>query len=392
MSSDPSVRNAANPLILGLMSGTSCDGIDAAIVRCGDKPELLHFQEQPMPEELREPLLRLARPGMDEIDPMGELDRVLGRAFGRTALAAIEAAGLKPADIAAIGSHGQTIRHRPRVRHPFTLQIGCPATIAETTGITTVADFRRRDIAAGGQGAPLVPFAHRQLFGQRGEAVAIVNIGGIANITFISSDGGVTGFDTGPGNMVMDGLMLALTDGRNGFDADGELAASGTLCEPLLEQLLAHPFLSRRPPKSTGREEFGAEIIDSILAWPELADADRLATACEWTARSIAGSAQFLPEPPVAWHICGGGAANAHLMRRLAALLAPARVDTTTAAGIKPKAVEATSFAILAHRALIGETNTLPSVTGAAHAVVGGQIVPGDNWRQLLADMPTWTR
>lgn len=385
-------RMSRSPLLIGLMSGTSCDGIDAAIVRFDDKPTLLHFSETPMPEELREPVLRLAEPGMDEIDPMGELDRLLGRAFGRAALAAIDAAGLKPADIAAIGSHGQTIRHRPRARNPFTMQIGCPATIAELTGITTVADFRRRDMAAGGEGAPLVPFAHRVLFGQHGEASAIVNIGGIANITFIGSRGEVTGFDTGPGNMVMDSLMLSLSDGRVGFDAGGELAASGEPCQPLLQELLAHPFLARRPPKSTGREEFGQKVADLILGWPDLSDADRLATACEWTAQSIAAAARFLPESPERWHICGGGAANRQLMRRLAELLAPAPVDTTAAAAVPPAAVEATSFAILARQTLLGLPNTLPAVTGAAHAVSGGQIVPGKNWLQLLEELPTWIR
>jgi len=388
MSANPS----ATPLIIGLMSGTSADGIDAAVVRMGERPELLHFHPSPMPEELREPILRLAAPGMDEIDPMGELDRLLGRAFGRAALAAIEAAGLKPGDIAAIGSHGQTIRHRPKARHPFTLQIGCPAGIAEITGITTIADFRRRDMVAGGQGAPLVPFAHRELFARQGESTAIANIGGIANITFIGSGGEVLGFDTGPGNMVMDGLMLTLSDGRFGFDADGDLAASGKVCQPLLERLLAHPFLQRRPPKSTGREEFGQEAVDTLLGWPELTDADRLATACEWTARSLADALRFLPETPPHWHICGGGAANRQLMLRLAELLAPATVDTTTSAGIPPAAVEAVSFAILARQTLLGRANTLPSVTGATHGVTGGQITPGANWIQLLADIPTWIR
>jgi len=388
MSGNPS----SAPLIIGLMSGTSADGIDAAIVRMGKRPELLHFQDSPMPEELREPILRLAAPGMDEIDPMGELDRLLGRAFGRAALAALDAAGMQASEIAAIGSHGQTIRHRPKARHPFTLQIGCPAAIAEITGITTIADFRRRDMVAGGQGAPLVPFAHRELFAHNGDATAIANIGGIANITFIGSDGEVLGFDTGPGNMVMDGLMLALSDGRFGFDADGELAASGRVCQPLLERLLAHPFLQRRPPKSTGREEFGREAIDTLLGWPELSDADRLATACEWTAQSLAEASRFLPKVPSRWHICGGGAANRQLMRRLGELLAPAAVDTTASAGIPPAAVEAVSFAILARQTLLGQANTLPSVTGATHGVAGGQITPGANWAQLLADIPTWIR
>lgn len=379
-------------LFVGVMTGTSCDGIDIAIVRFSERPELLHFTEHPMPGKLHEPMLRLASPGMDEIDAMGELDRALGEAIARAVLESIRDAGLNAQDIAAIGNHGQTIRHRPGAQYPFTLQIGSAAAIAEITGLTTISDFRSRDMAAGGQGAPLVPYAHRELFASEQCNTVVTNIGGIANISWLGTDGNVVGFDTGPGNMVMDGLMLALTDGRHGFDPQGELAATGNICRPLLETLMKHPFLNRMPPKSTGREEFGEQVVDQILAWPDLCDADRMATASAFTARSIAHSAAFLPEQINQWYICGGGVRNRHLMMQLKDLLSPAQVNSTEAAGIPPQAVEAVCFAILARQTLMGETNTLPAVTGAGHAVCGGQITPGRNWQELLHDIPLWIR
>jgi|AMFO01.1.fsa_nt_gi anhydro-N-acetylmuramic acid kinase len=380
---------------VGLMSGTSCDGIDVAIIRPNPEIELLHFATYPIPDELRELILRLAQPGVDEIDAMGGLDRAIGRAFGRATLQAIADAGLERQHIAAIGSHGQTIRHRPKGVDgdmPFTLQIGCAATIAEETGITTIADFRRRDIAAGGEGAPLAPFAHRLLFAQKEAATAVVNIGGIANITLLASDGSVIGFDTGPGNMVMDALMLALSDGRDAYDKNGALAAAGNVCPELLTRLMQHAFLQRRPPKSTGREEFGLDMLEPILSWPDISDADRMATASEFTARSIAESTRFLSETPRRWLICGGGVENAQLMQRLAELLAPAMVGNTAASGIAPEAVEAVCFALLGRQTLMGEENTIAAVTGATHAVCGGQITPGANWQALLQAIPAWTR
>jgi len=380
------------PIFLGLMSGTSCDGIDAAIVRLADKPELLHFAEYPLQEKLREPIMRLSAPGVDEIDAMGEIDRALGEVFADAALQAISEAGLKQADIAAIGSHGQTIRHRPEVRYPFTMQIGCASTIAEKTGITTISDFRSRDMAAGGQGAPLVPFAHRKLFATEGANTVVINIGGIANITWLGADGRTIGFDTGPGNMLMDGLMLALSDGRYGYDRDGDLAANGKVSEALLKKLLGHPFLKRLPPKSTGREDFGTTIIDSIMAWPDITDADRLATASAFTVRSIADAAHFLPSTPDRWLVCGGGAHNRHLMSQLKHGLAPASVQTTSEAGVPAEAVEAVCFAILAKQTLIGEANTMPEVTGAKHAVCGGLIAPGSNWAELNRAIAQWIR
>jgi len=371
-------------LFIGVMTGTSCDGIDIAIVRFSEKPELLHFMEYPMPKKLHEPILRLTSPGMDEVDAMGELDRALGEAIAAAIMESIRVAGINAQDIAAIGNHGQTIRHRPQARHPFTLQIGSAAAIAEKTGITTISDFRSRDMAAGGQGAPLVPYAHRDLFTSENHNTAIVNIGGIANVSWLGTDGDMIGFDTGPGNMVMDGLMLALSDGRHGYDPQGELAATGNICKPLLDKLLDHPFLHRPPPKSTGREEFGEQVVDQILAWPDLCDADRLAAASALTVQSIINSRKYFPDNATRWYICGGGSRNNHLMQQLKQQLSPAQVDSTEAAGIPPQAVEAVCFAILARQTLMGKPNTLPEVTGASHAVCGGQIIPGTNWQELV--------
>lgn len=382
------------PLLIGVMSGTSADGIDIAITRINadGKPALEHYREHPMPEKLREPILRLAEPGMDEIDALGELDRALGQAIAKAVLATIDDAGLKCGDIAAIGSHGQTIRHRPNARYAFSLQIGCPSTIAELTGITTVADFRRRDIAASGQGAPLTPFAHKAMFADPQQPVAVLNIGGIANVTCITPDDGLAGFDTGPGNMVMDGLMLALTDGRNGFDEDGNMAAAGQTCQLLLDELMGHPFFRKKPPKSCGREDFGRDIVHTIMARPGLTDSDRVRTALELTVQAIVQSLQWLPARPARWYVCGGGACNRFLLSRLAEALAPAEITTTDEAGMPAQALEAVSFALLAWHALQGTPNTLGEVTGAGHAVCGGHIVPGRNWPELLQSIPAWTR
>ncbi|RMD64944.1 MAG: anhydro-N-acetylmuramic acid kinase, partial [Planctomycetota bacterium] len=301
-------------------------------------------------------------------------------------------AGIEAGQVLAIGLHGQTIRHRPGLRHPFSLQIGSAAVLAERTGRTVVSGFRERDIAAGGQGAPLVPFAHRRFLADSGADVAVVNIGGMANITFLGADGTTLGFDTGPGNALMDALMVALTDGRAGMDENGELAAAGSACDELLDRLMAHPFFRRRPPKSTGREDFGYEQLDLLLGWPGLSDADRMATALELTARTIADAGRFLPRAPARWLICGGGSRNRTLMQRLATLLAPAPVAPTDRYGLPAAAIEAASFAVLAWEALRGRPNTLASVTGAARDVVGGMISPGANWPEIVRLIGSWTR
>ncbi|MDQ6954086.1 MAG: anhydro-N-acetylmuramic acid kinase [Mariprofundaceae bacterium] len=371
--------------LIGIMSGTSCDAIDVAVVHAGNH-QLVHFSEYPMPAELRESCLRLAAPGLNEIDALGNLDRALGMAFAASALSMLQENHISKQDILMIANHGQTIRHRPNGiagGHPFTLQLGCAASLAELTGITVVSDFRSRDIAAGGEGAPLVPFAHQQLFSKHNGATAILNIGGIANITMLYDDGSTQGFDTGPGNMLMDALALQLSDGRYGYDKDGGLAATGTVCQALLKALLSHRFIKQQPPKSTGRETFGEAVLDRILAWPALSDADRMATTCMFTVQSIVEQISFLKEVPKHWLICGGGAFNSHLMQSLALALAPAKVCTSLQYGIPAEAVEAISFALLGKQTLLGKHNTLNEVTGARHPVCAGQITPGNNWRQV---------
>lgn len=372
---------------VGLMSGTSLDGIDAAVVELqGNNVRLIAFDTYPLEDKLKEPILRLNVPGYDEIDSMGMLDRALGRVFAEAALAIIMQANLTPEQITAIGSHGQTIRHRPLGMDnsdPYTIQIGCAATIAEKTGITTVSDFRSRDIAASGQGAPLVPFVHQQLFAEPGKNIVVLNIGGIANITYLAGSGEVLGFDTGPGNMVMDGLMQVMSDARFRFDAGGELASMGTVNLDLLNSLLAHDFFKQEPPRSTGREDFGEQLIEQVMG-VDISDADKMATVCELTAQSIVNATAHLPETPDAWLVCGGGNHNVHLLSRLEALLAPKPVMTTTEAGLLADAVEAVAFAILAKHTLYGEANTLATVTGAFQDVCGGQITPGKNWRTIF--------
>jgi len=387
------------PLIIGMMSGTSADGIDVAIVRCGESTELIQFNEFPMPDSLRQHILHLATPenreDNSEIDSMGELDRILGLAYAEAALATIEQAGLNTDDIAAIGCHGQTLRHRPESMLPFTLQIGCASTLAEMTGITTISDFRSRDIAAGGEGAPLVPFAHQHLFASDQSNTAIVNIGGIANLTWIDQQGQTTGFDIGPGNMLMDALMTNISRGSKTFDQDGALASNGQISTELLATLMTHPFLKRTPPKSTGRETFGEDMVQQIIDWPGLSDADRMATACAFTADAIAESITMMTDTspsgsPIAVLICGGGARNQHLMHLLTEKLYPITVQPTDAAGIPAQAVEAISFALLARHTLMGSPNTLATVTGATRDVCGGQITPGNNWPALMQNIPEW--
>jgi len=371
--------------LIGMMSGTSCDGIDVAIIDVNSQ-KLAHFSAYPMPAELHEPILRLASPGLNEIDTLGSLDRALGLAFAKAANNAIKASNIAKEHILAIGNHGQTIRHRPHYsgNHPFTLQIGCAATLAELTGLTIISDFRSRDIAAGGEGAPLVPFAHQQLFGQQHRPTAILNLGGIANITMLNPDGSIQGFDTGPANMVMDALMLQLSDGRHAYDQYGELAASGNICTELLTVLMQEVFIFKTPPKSTGRETFGQTVVDYIMAWPDISDADRLATACALTVQSIVANISHLHCKPEQWFVCGGGAKNKHLMHSLKQALAPATIQTTDDLGIPSASVEAVSFALLAKYALLGKANTMAQVTGARHDVCGGQITPGENWPQVV--------
>lgn len=371
----------AENLYVGLMSGTSVDGIDAALVAIPDhspfRPRLLHARFEAMPPGLRERILAICLPADNEIDRLGMLDVELGEHFAASALELLREAGVAPARVRAIGSHGQTVRHRPGKHHPFTLQIGDAHVIAERTGITTVADFRRRDIAAGGQGAPLVPAFHDAVFSEPGRARMVVNIGGMANVTWLpgSRDEGVNGFDTGPGNVLLDAWHERHRGHR--FDRDGAWAASGRIHDSLLARLLADPYFKEPPPKSTGRERFSIDWIDEQLALldAECTPADVQATLAEVTARSIADAIRARA-PAAEVFLCGGGAHNSHLRHRIGAALPDCRVASTDAIGIDPDWVEAMAFAWLAHSTLEGKPGNLPAVTGARRAVVLGAIHP----------------
>ncbi|OLB81522.1 MAG: anhydro-N-acetylmuramic acid kinase, partial [Nitrospirae bacterium 13_2_20CM_2_61_4] len=312
--------------VIGLMSGTSADGVDAALVDIRGtghdlKITLKAFRTFPYPTAFRERLLQVMTGGT--VEDVCHLNGALGEWFARAALKVLKAAGVSPRRVALIGSHGQTLHHLPKPRREpvigsvrSTLQLGAPAVIAERTGITTVADFRSRDVAAGGEGAPLTPYLHYQLFRHPSRARAVVNLGGISNLTYLPAGGSlqsVRAFDTGPGNMVVDGVVRSVTGGRYQYDRSGRLARAGKVDEGLLRRLLQHPFLRRRPPKSTGREEFGERFIDRVVLLGRLArlsDADLVATATAFTARTIADAQKFLPRPVEEVVISGGGARN----------------------------------------------------------------------------------
>ena len=363
-------------LYIGLMSGTSMDAVDAALVDFSSTPpKLIATQRAPLDAGLRTALLALCVPGTNEIERMMELDARLGEIFAETTLALLKKSGVSATDIQAIGSHGQTIRHQPGGAYPFSLQIGNPALIAERTGITTVADFRRADIAAGGQGAPLVPAFHNVVLRSAEHDRVIVNIGGIANITVLPKDAKqpVTGFDTGPGNVLLDAWAERHLGKR--MDEDGCFAASGKLHEKLLHTLLSDKYFSLAPPKSTGREHFNIAWLDAVLKnYSSVAAQDVQATLCELTAASIAVAIQKHAPATKEVLICGGGAHNVHLMQRLRSRLSQCSVESTEKYDINPDWTEAMAFAWLAKQTLEGKPGNLPSVTGAKHATVLGTI------------------
>ncbi|MDX1505517.1 MAG: anhydro-N-acetylmuramic acid kinase [Spongiibacter sp.] len=366
---------------VGLMSGTSLDAIDAALVHIDDdRCTLKKGLEFPFPNALRAELLDLCQPGSDEIERLGRADRHLGLTLATAVNQLLHDAGLAASDIAAIGSHGQTIRHRPTdgaraATDAFSLQIGDPNTIAEHTGITTVADFRRRDIAAGGQGAPLVPAFHQTVFGSTNENRVIINIGGMANISLLPANRPAHGYDTGPGNILMD----AWIQHRHGehFDRDGRWAASGRCHQALLAKLLDTPFFSVSGPKSTGRECFNLDFVrEALTHFGDISDEDVQATLLEFTAQSIAQAIAKEELKESQWHLCGGGAANAALRQRLTELNTNGSVDDTDALGIHPDWVEAAAFAWLAMRCLHDLPGNLPSATGASGPRILGGIYP----------------
>lgn len=359
---------------IGLMSGTSMDGVDAVLARFGDRDvEILATHEAPYPAELREKLLEAAAAPVDEpIDDIGGLDRAVGECFLDAATTVLATSGLDAAAIRAIGSHGQTVRHQPDAIRPYSLQIGNPALIADGTGITTVGDFRSADIEAGGQGAPLVPPFHEWLFRAPGNNRVVANIGGIANITVLGPAGmPVIGFDTGPGNTLLD-RWIHVHRGE-AFDADGGWAAEGTCDELLLKRLLGFGYFALPPPKSTGLEDFNLHWLREYLTDAHT-PVDVQATLCELTARSIAAAIRDHAGQTKEMFVCGGGAHNGELLRRLGRNLPETRVATTAAVGLDPDWVEAVAFAWLAMRTLNDETGNLPSVTGASRKVVLGTI------------------
>lgn len=366
--------DTASALYLGLISGTSADSIDAVLVSFSrGVPQLRASHAHPWPAALRERMLALAQNEATlDLDAFGRLDVEIGHGFADAALHLLEQSNTPAQTVRAIGSHGQTLRHRPAGQHPFTLQLGDPSVIAERCGIEVVADFRRADIAAGGQGAPLLPALHAMLLARPGHVRVVLNLGGIANITVLRADGSVRGFDTGPANGLLDAWCMRQR--REPFDRDGAYAASGQVDAALLAALLADPYFTLPPPKSTGREHFH---LDWLATHPRLAALDPTdvqATLLELTARSVATAiAQYAPgaEEVLA---CGGGVHNGALMRRLGELLAPSVLLSTSRYGIDPDFLEATAFAWLARQRLLGLPGNLPAVTGARGPRVLGAI------------------
>ena len=371
---------SASALYLGLMSGTSADGIDAALVRFEGEGralrcQLVHGRTFAWDEATRTRLVALGQ-GADTVslDALGALDATVALAFADAALALLQDAGIPRGRVRAIGSHGQTIRHRPQADPPFTWQLGDGNVIAERSGIDTVADFRRRDVAAGGQGAPLMPAFHAALLGSPQEDRAVLNLGGIANFTLLPVGGEVRGFDTGPANALMDAWCERHT-GR-AYDADGAFAASGQVDAALLARLLADPWFALPPPKSTGREHFHLDWLQARMGETVLPPADVQATLLDLSARTVADALQMTQPDTRRVLVCGGGVRNAVLMARLAAYLPQAIVESTAMHGLEPDYVEAMGFAWLARETLAGRPGNLPAVTGASGRRILGTVFP----------------
>ncbi len=372
------------------MSGTSVDGIDAAVVRIQGQDEavsaqLLAFSNTPFEETMRRRIFQAFQPQTATVSLLGRLHMELGELYAQAALNVIRKAGLTPSEIDAVGSHGQTVWHEPNGSPPFTIQLGDGNVIAQRTGIPCVSDFRPADLAAGGQGAPLVPFSEFLLYRSAEESVLLQNIGGIGNLTVLPAGCKTTdvfAFDTGPGNMVIDGLMTRLTNGRCTMDQGGSIAAQGKVCKVLLDELMRHPYFAALPPKSTGREMFGADYVDAIWEKSQklaLTGPDLIATATALTSRSIAQAVrEFVPAwvRPSRMILGGGGSYNLTLRSFLQKELSPCkiRIQTQEELGMNSDAKEAVAFALLADCTLRGVPSAMPSVTGAKKAAVLGKI------------------
>lgn len=360
---------AAKPVYIGLMSGTSLDGVDGVITDFGGAPSAAYV---PFPASLKSELIALQSPGANEIHREALAANQLVRLYAECVDRLLRASGVSASQVRAVGAHGQTIRHLPA--QGYTRQINNPALLAELTGINVVADFRSRDIAAGGQGAPLVPAFHQSVFGSRSHSRVIVNIGGISNISILGADGSVTGFDTGPGNVLMD-AWVHRHQGK-AYDADGQWAASGNVIDSLVNRLLDEDFFRQAPPKSTGRDLFHLAWLDDRLAgFSEARPQDVQASLATLTARCIADAIRAHAPGCDAVFICGGGAHNTHLMQCLSREI-PQPVQSTAVLGIPPTHVESLAFAWLAQRFCDRQAGNLPSVTGAKGERLLGALYP----------------
>jgi anhydro-N-acetylmuramic acid kinase len=363
------------------MSGTSLDGVDAVLAR--DHPtdgaalQSAGHVGLPMPEPLRAELLALNQPGSNELHRGALAANGISRLYAEAVALLLAQSGRAASEVAAIGAHGQTVRHRPQAFDGtgYTLQLLNAALLAECTGIDVVCDFRSRDLAAGGQGAPLVPAFHAACFARAGDDLAVLNLGGIANLTLLRADGTVLGFDCGPGNLLLD--LWCRRHRGTPYDAGGTWAAGGRVDESALDRLLAEPFFGQPPPKSTGRDLFDAAWLDDRLRGCAAPPQDVMATLAELTARSAVDTLRQHAPATGSLLVCGGGAFNLHLMQRLAALLAGrTTVKSTAAAGVAPEQVEALAFAWLAKAHLARRPGNLPTATGARGPRVLGALYP----------------
>ncbi|MGX2974609.1 anhydro-N-acetylmuramic acid kinase [Ursidibacter arcticus] len=366
---------------IGVMSGTSLDGVDLALMDFAQMPPTLIASDfTSMPEPLRFTIGEIVKKGEVTLQQLGEVDHQLGLLYAECINQFLEKLGLKNAQIEAIGCHGQTIWHSPQSQFPFTTQIGDMHLVAVKTGITTVGDFRRKDMAYGGQGAPLVPAFHQAFFADEQRITAVLNIGGISNVSLLAPEQETIGYDIGAGNTLLD-LWIETQQGKR-FDQNGEWARTGQIDQQLLDMLLDEPFFQQPPPKSTGRELFNLQWLQQKLAqyhaiWPSIPAENVQRTLLEFTAQTIADALQKINNPqhlPCVLLICGGGARNALLMERITALLPHWTVSTTTEYGLDIDYVEAAAFAWLAYQCIHHLPSNLPSVTGATQAVSLGAI------------------
>jgi len=361
---------------IGLMSGTSMDGVDAVLVEFSHgKPRLVASHDQPIPSALLAKLHTLANPMTGDINLLGQCDRACGELFALASLNLLKLANIAPEEVIAIGSHGQTVRHMPNGEHPFTIQIGDANVIAALTNIDTIADFRRKDMALGGQGAPLVPAFHQQLFSGESTSRVILNIGGIANITWLPAHSNeIKGFDTGPGNTLLDYWFSQ--HHQQTYDNGGQWASQGSYCPALLAKMLQHPYFNQAAPKSTGRELFNPQWLSNHLEqFSALSPPDIQATLAQLTAESIGRDIEQL-SPTAQVYLCGGGIFNLDLVARLKARLPKATIASSAQLGLAPQWVEGIAFAWLAYCHIERQPANLPQVTGASRQAVLGALFP----------------